>query len=317
MKKLGWWWGGRRGGWQTKCIRGDVQMANIQRLMYRAHVLTCPAAMQIYCKKRKCLVRKKEFNLHRTGVGCQYRSGLWTGSLFGERVKKSQGEGREKVRACRQTFGTAILPSCLVIAAHLSARSLSVTWMHRNVINFACKREANIIGNTQLLPCTKMLLFFQWVFSLAGRLCSGGFSFSWENGIFATYFILRGCDLHIDFLRLMFLVGVICRLMQEHSLRLKECISQVPEDTMLKIGRPFYQWLFKSNRMLPANHKIDVNQTCQQSVFLPIGACVRILCAAGAVERQSQMFVYWLSPFPFPFLVIFVPFPQTESQFTC
>ena len=37
MKKLGWWWGcGRGGGWQTKCIMGDIQMANIQRLMYRA-----------------------------------------------------------------------------------------------------------------------------------------------------------------------------------------------------------------------------------------------------------------------------------------
>ena len=39
MKKLGWWWGVRKGGgggWQTKCIMGDVQMANIQRLMYRA-----------------------------------------------------------------------------------------------------------------------------------------------------------------------------------------------------------------------------------------------------------------------------------------
>ena len=34
--------------------------------------------------------------------------------------EKSQGEGRERVRACRQTFGTAILPSCLVIADHLS-----------------------------------------------------------------------------------------------------------------------------------------------------------------------------------------------------
>ena len=94
--------------------------------------------------------------------------------------------------------------------------------------------------------------------------------------IFAAYFILRGCDMHIDFLRLLFLVGVICGLMQEHSLRLKECISQVPEDAMLKIRRPFYQRLFKSNRMLPADQKNDVNQTCQQSVFLPIGACIRI-----------------------------------------
>ena len=31
--------------------------------------------------------------------------------------------------------------------------------------------------------------------------------------------------MHIDFLRLLFLVGVICPLMQEHSLRLKRLIS--------------------------------------------------------------------------------------------
>ena len=43
------------------------------------------------------------------------------------------------MRACKQTFGTAILPSCLVIAYHLSARSLSVTLIHCNVINFGCK----------------------------------------------------------------------------------------------------------------------------------------------------------------------------------
>ena len=54
--------------------------------------------------------------------------------------EKSQGEGRERVRACRQSFGTAILPSCLVIADHLSARSLSVTWIYWNVINFTCKK---------------------------------------------------------------------------------------------------------------------------------------------------------------------------------
>ena len=159
MKKLGWWWGSRRGGWQTKCIMGDMQMANIQRLMYRAHVLMWPAAIQIYCDKRKHLDRKKQFNLHRTGVGPQNRRSLWTGSLFGERVKKSKGEEREKVRACRHTFGTAIPPSGLVIADHLSARLLSVTWIHWDVINFTCKKEVSIIGNTQLLPCTKMLLF--------------------------------------------------------------------------------------------------------------------------------------------------------------
>ena len=41
----------------------------------------------------------------------------------------------------------------------------------------------------------------------------------------------------------------------------------------------------------------DVNQTCQQSVFSPIGACIRIWCTAGTVERRSQRFVY--RPFRF------------------
>ena len=60
--------------------------------------------------------------------------------LFGERVKKLPGEGRERVRACKQTFEVATPPSCLVIADHLSARSLSVTWIHWNVITLACKK---------------------------------------------------------------------------------------------------------------------------------------------------------------------------------
>ena len=47
--------------------------------------------------------------------------------------------------------------------------------------------------------------------------------------------------MHIDFLWLLFLVGMTCPLMQEHSLRLKKLISQAPEDAMLKIGRPVYK----------------------------------------------------------------------------
>ena len=35
--------------------------------------------------------------------------------------------------------------------------------------------------------------------------------------IFAACFILRGCDKHIDFLQFMFLVGMICPLMQEEG----------------------------------------------------------------------------------------------------
>ena len=82
--------------------------------------------------------------------------------------------------------------------------------------------------------------------------------------------------MHIDFLQLLFLVSMICPLMQEHSLPLKKLISQAPEDAMLKIRRPVYKRLFKSNRVLRADQQSDLNQTCQQSVFLPMGACIRI-----------------------------------------
>jgi len=106
----------------------------------------------------------------------------------------------------------------------------------------------------------------------------------------AAYFILRVRDTHIDFLRLLFVVSVICPLIQEHSLPLKKLISQAPEDAMLKI-RPVYKRLFKINRVLRADQKSDVNQTCQQSVFSPIGACIRIWsngapdwCGIGEVD---------------------------------
>ena len=62
--------------------------------------------------------------------------------------------------------------------------------------------------------------------------------------------------------------------------------------------------------------KSDVNQTGHQSVFSPIGACIRIRCTVSAMERRSQMFVYRLSPFSFPLFAIFSPFPQTESLLT-
>ena len=228
-------------------------------------------------------------------------------SVWG-RGEKLQGEGREKVWACRQTFEAAILPSCLVIADHLSARSLSVTWIQWNVINFACKNgvKQKATHNFYLMP---KCCFFQWVFS-----CSGGFWFNWEKVIFASHFIMRGHDKHIDFLWLLFLVGVICPLMQGHSLWLNMLISQVPEDTMLKIRKPVYKWLYKSNyHVLCADQKSDVNQTCQQSAFLLIGACIRIWCTVGAVEWQSPMFVYRLS---LPSSRDFFTLSQTESRFT-
>ena len=92
--------------------------------------------------------------------------------------------------------------------------------------------------------------------------------------IFAAY--LRGHDMHIDFLRLLFLVGVICPLMQEHSLRLKKLISQVPEDAIFKIRRPVYKRFINLNQIACYVPTKKRDRTCQQSVFSPMAACIRI-----------------------------------------
>lgn len=66
---------------------------------------------------------------------------------------------------------------------------------------------------------------------------------------------------------------------------------------MLKTRRPVYKWLFiATNCMLCADQKGDVYQTCQHSMFSPIGAW----CTAGAVEWWFQRFAYRLSLLPFP-----------------
>ena len=60
------------------------------------------------------------------------------------------------------------------------------------------KRES--VGNTLLLPRAKMLLV-PMNFTLAGRLCSGGFYVFTEQMciIFVACFLLRGRDTHIGF----------------------------------------------------------------------------------------------------------------------
>ena len=71
--------------------------------------------------------------------------------------------------------------------------------------------KRGLVGSTRLLPCAKMLpvpMNFFW----------RNLHFDWANVIFAACFILRDCDIHIDFLQLLCLVGMICRLMQEHFL---------------------------------------------------------------------------------------------------
>ena len=78
--------------------------------------------------------------------------------------EKSQGEGRERVRACRQTFEAALPPFCLVIADYLSARSLSVTWVHWNVINFARKKGVGR-EHTTFTSCQNTVFFLISFFS--------------------------------------------------------------------------------------------------------------------------------------------------------
>ena len=74
--------------------------------------------------------------------------------------------------------------------------------------------------------------------------------------------------------------------------------------------------LFRKRVKKSRGEKSDVNQSCHQSVFSPIGACIRIRCTASTVERRSQMFFYRLAPFSFPLFAIFSPFSQTESLLT-
>ena len=132
--------------------------------------------------------------------------------------------------------------------------------------------------------------------------------------------------MHIDFLRLLFLVGVICPLMQEHSLRLKKLISQVPEDAMFKIRRPVYKRFINLNQIACYVPTKKRDRTCQQSVFshrqwrLASGSdAQRVLWndARGTTVPNVCLQALTLSlPSSFPLLAIFSPYPKTESLFT-
>ena len=90
--------------------------------------------------------------------------------------------------------------------------------------------------------------------------------------IVAAYFILRGRETHIDFLRLLFLVGVICPLIASDA----RIFIVAKKAHKSRAGRRHVKDQKTSNRVLRADQNSDVNQTCQQSVFTPIGACIRI-----------------------------------------
>ena len=133
--------------------------------------------------------------------------------------------------------------------------------------------------------------------------------------IFAAY--LRGRDMHIDFLRLLCLVGVICPLMQEHSLRLKKLISQVPEDAMFKVRRLVYERFIYLNQIACYVPTKKRDQTCQQSVF-SMGAqdLMHSGCHGTTVPNVCLQALTLSLPSSFPLLAIFSPHPKTESLFT-
>ena len=140
----------------------------------------------------------------------------------------------ERVRACRQTFGTAITPSCRLIADHLSARSFSVTWIHWCVINFASKKGVGR-QHTAFTSCQNTAFsndFFLLRVDYALRV-----SFNWENVILAAYFILRGRETHIDFLRLLFLVFSSLTLRFFHPFPKQRACSQATKTFNLRIRR--------------------------------------------------------------------------------
>ena len=94
---------------------------------------------------------------------CIINSSLWTGSLFGKKVKKNrQGKGGELVdKALRLLFCPLVIAN-----QNLSARSLSVAWIYRNGINFMheCKkgvgRQHTTFTSCQNASCSNE--FFLW-----------------------------------------------------------------------------------------------------------------------------------------------------------
>ena len=109
-----------------------------------------------------------------------------------------------------------------------------------------------------------MLLVPKIVFS-GGYIIFWVLLFEWVNVNFAACFILRGHDTHIDFLRLLFLIGMICPLMQEHFLRpLLKCKS-----LSLRLNKSFrffsllqsasWIWIAKGDILLSVNVMVSFN----------------------------------------------------------
>ena len=109
-----------------------------------------------------------------------------------------------------------------------------------------------------------MLLVPKIVFS-GGYIIFWVLLFEWVNVNFAACFILRGHDTHIDFLRLLFLVGMICPLMQEHFLRPLLKRKSLPL-RLNKSFRLFFSspnclliWIAKDDILLSVNVMVSFN----------------------------------------------------------
>ena len=63
-------------------------------------------------------------------------AGVFRGARFSSLPTKARGKGEKITRRGKGKSESM----CLVIADHLSARSVSVSWIHWNVIYFACKK---------------------------------------------------------------------------------------------------------------------------------------------------------------------------------
>ena len=119
-------------------------------------------------------------------------------------------------------------------------------------------RQHTTFTSCQNAACSKNC-FLWWVYYILVLL------FEWVNVNFAACFILRGHDTHIDFLRLLFLVGMICPLMKEHFHRPLLKRKALP----LRLNKSFrlfsllqsasWIWIAKGDILLSVNVMVSFN----------------------------------------------------------
>ena len=120
-------------------------------------------------------------------------------------------------------------------------------------------RQHTTFTSCQNAACSNIIVFS------GGYIIFWVLLFGWVNVNFAACFILRGHDMHIDFLWLLFLVGMICPLMQEHFLRLllkrKSLHLQLNKSFRLCIllQSASWIWITKADILLSVNVMVSFN----------------------------------------------------------